>query len=117
MINALRTEFLIITMYNVVECYHSVKPEKKRKKDIWLLARACQPWSKFHKFLMRYTCNLDFQHLGQDLAPGLRLPAPESAPRRLHCFETVNALCWYRDFHISARFESWLKPFGSGVSA
>ena len=40
----------------------------------------------------------------RDLAPGSSLSDPEYAPRRLLCDKTVNALCWYRDFNISARF-------------
>ena len=63
MINALRTELLI---YNYVSCCGvlSLREAREQKKtDIWLLARACRPWSKFHKLLMPYTGNVNFQNL------------------------------------------------------
>ena len=36
---------------------------------------------------------------------------------RLLFSEIVNALCWYLDFKMSARFGSWLTPVGFDISA
>ena len=52
----------------------------------------------------------------RDLAPGSRLSAPELAPRLLLCLKLLIPYIGNRSL-LSARFGSWLTPFGPGVSA